>query len=525
MSISDHIAGLNTVPTISDADKGYWLLVVAATGLAISAVIAVYWSTAVSAVTVWANSDTYQFAFLVFPVSIYIVWMRRQHLAGLRAQPMLPGLLLVVPFGLMWLVSNAAEAAVGQQLAVVGIIQTLLLTSLGWRVYQALLFPFLYLWLLVPSADFLVQPLQLVTTHLTVGALNLLGVSSHSEGILILAAGSPYRIVEQCAALDFLLGSLAFSLVYANLIYQNFTRRAVFVSVALAAAIIANLVRTTSIIFLTDVTEGRIDLASDHQLYGRMIFLLTVAVLMSLGLFFRENTDAIDAVSGSEDLYHLPVQGHPPVIAASAVVVLAASFAPAYAAYSADVEAHPTSLTFCTPRPQGPWRLAEGDGDWKAVFPSADLRFSRRYLGTDQRADLFVAYYWRQRSDAELVSWENHVADNDKWMWLSSVTREVEVEGRPIHVTESRLRAGKRRRLVWHWNWVDGRFTSSSLVAKLLQAKASLLTGDLRAAFIAVSVEETNSTDFARGVLRSLTANGLLLTPALERVGAGLGPC
>ena len=80
----------------------------------------------------------------------------------------------------------------------------------------------------------------------------------------------------------------------------------------------------------------------------------------------------------------------------------------------------------------------------------------------------------------------------------------------------------KRRRLVWHWNWVDGRFIAHNVAAKLLQTKTRLLTGEQRAAFIALSVEETTGTDAARDLLETLTANALSLTPCLE--GAGPAP-
>ncbi len=528
MSSTDPALRHGAGSALRNDDRAHWSFVLATTGLAVAAVIAVYWSSVAAAVTIWASSDTYRFAFLVAPVSLYLVWTRRQQLAGQRARPLWSGLLLLVPCSLLWLVSDAAELSVGRQLALVGTLQAVLLTTLGWRVYKALLFPFLYLWLLVPAADVLLPSLQFMTTHATVGGLNLLGIPSTSEGILIVADGATYRIVEQCASLDFLLGSLAFSLVYANLLYRRIGRRVGFVAAALAAAIAANLFRTTSIIFLTGVTEGRIDLASDHRLYGWVIFLVTLVALMALGFFFREDGADLDAAAGEPGPRPDSLEGRNALALAGAAAVMAASLAPAYAAYAAfaaPVEAAPAGLAICAPRAQAPWRAAAADGDWQAVFPTSDLHLSRRYVAAGQGVDLFIAYYWRQRPEAELIGWGNRVADRRVWYPLSSATRKVEVEGRRLAITETRLRAGKRRRLVWHWNWVDGRFTADRLVAKLLQVKTRLLTGERRAAFIALSVEETDGTAAARALLESLTAGTISLTPALERAGPESGPC
>ena len=511
--------------TLRNDDRAHWSFVLATTGFAVAAVIAIYWSSVVAAVTVWSNSDTYSFAFLVAPVSLYIIWNRRQQLAGYRAQPLWAGLLLLVPCGLLWLASEAADLSVGRQLALVGTLQGLLLTTLGWRIYKALLFPFLYLWLLVPAADVFLPSLQLMVTGATVAGLNLLGIPTTSEGILIVADGATYRIVEGCASLDFLLGSLAFSLVYANLLYRRFKRRAAFVAAALAAAVAANLFRTTSVIYLTDVSEGRINLAIDHQLYGWVMFLVTVVVLMAMGLRFREDGEDIDADGDAKR----PRADYPErryaFVATGAAAVLLASLAPAYAVYTATAEAVPANLAIGTPPTLAPWRAAAADSDWQAVFPASDLNLSRRYITAGQGVDLFIAYYWRQRPGAELVAWGNRVADGRTWHLFSSVTRQVEVEGRQLAVTETRLLAKQRRRLVWHWNWIDGRFTASRLTTKLLQTKTRLLTGEQRAAFIALSVEETDGTATARALLESLIAGALSLTPCLEGAGPAPASC
>ena len=124
-------------------ETDHWSFVLATMGFAVAAVIAIYWRSVVGIVTVWSNSDTYSFAFLVGPVSLYIIWNRRQQLAGYRAQPLWAGLFLLLPCGLLWLASEAADVSVGRQLALVGTLQVLLLTTLGWRIYKALLFPFL----------------------------------------------------------------------------------------------------------------------------------------------------------------------------------------------------------------------------------------------------------------------------------------------------------------------------------------------------------------------------------------------
>lgn len=507
-----------------DSHRRYWTLALAIAGTALLLVIALYGSTAQSAAKVWANSDTYGYGFFIAPVSLYLIWLRRRALAAYRAEPLPAALLLLLPMGALWLLSDAADVALGRQLALLGTIQVMLLALLGRRLFRALLFPLLYLWLMVPAADFLLPSLMQFTTTMTVALLNLLGVPSHAEGILIVAAGKTYRIVEECAALDFLLGSLAFSLVYANLIYRSLARRAAFVAVTLAAALLANLFRTTGIAFLTHATEGRVDLASDHQLFGWLTFFVTLAVLTVLGLIYAEaDADTPGAAALAAPARRgAAVQG--PMLATGALAVLLAGLAPAYATYGLDPDPPADQIALCTPEPRQDWKLAPAERAWQAIFPSADARLSQQYSRTRERAEaeVFLAYYWRQRPGAELVNWENRLTDNEVWKWLGGLPRTVEIEGHAVEVTEARLFAkGDRRRLVWHWYWVDGRFTSSPLLAKLLQAKVTLLGGERRSAFIAVTTEELEGTAAARDLLGTLAAKGLALSPALKTSGPG----
>src|SRR5438128_899047 len=72
-----------------------------------------------------------------------------------------PGaLLLLLPTGAVWLIAKLVGIVEGQQLMIVVSLQALLLAVLGRRIYQVLRFPFLYLFFLVPTGDFLVPYLQ-----------------------------------------------------------------------------------------------------------------------------------------------------------------------------------------------------------------------------------------------------------------------------------------------------------------------------------------------------------------------------
>ena len=191
--------------------------------------LAIYWDLAVGAARVWYNSPTYNHGFLIAPICAYLVYERRAVFAALSPQPFLPILVLMPLAGAVWLIAHVAGILEAQQFVFMGMFQLLLLSVLGWRVYWALLFPCLYLFFLVPSGDYLVPTLQDFTGAFAVKGIELFGIPVHADGTIIEIPNGTFRVDEACAGLRFLIASIAFGFLFANLTYRGFARQAGFV--------------------------------------------------------------------------------------------------------------------------------------------------------------------------------------------------------------------------------------------------------------------------------------------------------
>ena len=500
-----------------------WLVMIAAVPFGLAAVVAMYWGATVAAVSVWTNSSTYRASYLVIPIALYFIWLRRGDVAPLAPRPYAPGLVLTIFFGLIGVVSDAADVLLGQQLAVVGTMQALLLTALGWRIFKALLFPLVFLWLLVPAGDFMIPTLMRLVTILTVSGVRMAGLPAEAEGNLIKVLTERYSVVEECAALDFLIGALMIALVFGALMYRGFAKRMVLVLTALIIAIVANVFRTTTVILITHFSAREIDLASDHQTYGWVVFLVATVVLMWGGARYRDRADsARNPPPGPEP--GAASAGTARVLVAVAAVIIVAGAAPTYAALSMSADEISSEVTLCLPASSGPWRRTEAS-DWRPVIPGAGGRFQRSYAREGKIVDLYIAYFVRQRQGAELVGWNNRVADGKTWIWLSEGGEHIRVDGDSVRAAATRMGIRKRRRLVWHWYWVDGEFTGSRVLAKLLQARAKLLGGDRRAALVAVSAEEHGNRQNARAAMRAFLDAAPSLGALLARTAPETGSC
>ena len=62
-------------------------------------ILAVYWRTTYSMVSIWERSETFAHGFVVIPIFLYLLWRQRETLAAIEPRPFLPALLGIVATG------------------------------------------------------------------------------------------------------------------------------------------------------------------------------------------------------------------------------------------------------------------------------------------------------------------------------------------------------------------------------------------------------------------------------------------
>ncbi|MEE8244526.1 MAG: archaeosortase/exosortase family protein, partial [Pseudomonadales bacterium] len=115
----------------------------AALGVSFGVVLLALWQTTAGLVALWADSDAYGHGFFIAPIAVWLIWRRREKLAVLAPQPTPVGLLVMFAACAAWSIGQVAGIVLLSQLAFVAILQSVVLTIVGWRVVASLLFPLL----------------------------------------------------------------------------------------------------------------------------------------------------------------------------------------------------------------------------------------------------------------------------------------------------------------------------------------------------------------------------------------------
>jgi len=447
-------------------------------------------------VTIWWTSAAYQALMFVPLLSLYFVWLRRETLAATPIAPSYGALPLLVAAVALWAVSNAAFVAFGEFVALVGMIHALVLAILGVRIYRALLFPLWLLWLMVPIGDNLFPPLVSLTVQLSKLGLWATGAQVAVDGSVLVTGVGRYGVIQECSSLPFIIGNLIVSLVFAQLMFDRMRKRSLYVVLGVVMALFGNVLRIVSVIRLTELSDGAIDLVSDHRVYGWFMFLLVILAQMWIGARFA------DPVSGPEQ-HDSPQSDKPAFSPASIFVPLLALLVlafPRILAVRLDAVADAEqALSRCAPPPAS---LPDSGGGWRPVYDHADTRQQWRVQIDGYQVDVFVGGFRTQASGREVVGWPGRSHDDVNFGLLElAAPTGWSSQLWPAPQGERLRTPTLDRRRVWTWYWADGVVTGRPWGAKLLLARGALFGRGTSGAVVMLSTQENHDPAAAEAAL------------------------
>jgi exosortase A len=482
--------------------------------MAVAAALGAFHDTATAIVSTWYHSSSFNHAFLIIPICLYLAWRRRAEAALVDLTPSIWGIAAVVIASLAWLVGRVTGTLVVQEIAFVGLLQAMILALCGWPFCRVMAFPLLYLFLAVPMGEALVPPLQAQTARMAVAMLQIAGVPVFADGNVISIPTGTFQVAEECSGIRYLIASLALGILFAGLAYRSWWRRAAFLLLSIVVPVLANGLRAFAIVFLAYLA-GELALGIDHIIYGWVFFTAVSFVTLGLGIAMQERRGQ----TVPEPWRPLKIPRAPSPVRLLAYGVLA--IAPAFAAHGygerIDRFALEGPIRLRAPTAAEPWHEAEQAQDPLApLFAAPDAALDTAYEANGARVYLHIGYYVRERRGAEVASSDQKLMPAKQWPVIASGERSALLQDKPITVQFIHATSGAQTRSIWYWYWVDGRFTGNPYFAKLLQAKAKLIGGTQAAAIIEAAVDSDRGAEDAETALVDFLARLRDLAPSLR---------
>jgi len=178
-------------------------------------------STTQSMINAWIVDGTYNHAFLVFPVCIWLIYQRKDLLLSLKPKPdllaiaFLPGAIIILFLALI------VDVQIAQQVAMITIIITTIWAMFGREITLTLIFPLLFLYFAAPLGSSLIPVLMEFTAHFVVFMVKLTGIPVYSDGLYFSLPTGSWSVIEACSGIRYLIASFSLGIIYAYITYTS----------------------------------------------------------------------------------------------------------------------------------------------------------------------------------------------------------------------------------------------------------------------------------------------------------------
>jgi exosortase len=234
----------------------------------------------------WWRDPNFSHGFFVPLFSAFVVWQERVRLSRLTPKPSWTGVGIVV-FGMCTLMMGqmGAELFLARTSLLI-VLAGLIVLFYGWIFFRALLFPWAFLFLMVPMPAIIFNqitfPLQLLASRVSAAILPLFGVPILREGNVINLPSMALEVAEACSGIRSLMSLITLSIIYGYLLEKRVRVRYLLAIASVPIAVAANSVRIIGTGLLVQYWDPEKAEGYFHASWGWLIFVISLILLYGL---------------------------------------------------------------------------------------------------------------------------------------------------------------------------------------------------------------------------------------------------
>lgn len=232
----------------------------------------------------WWVDPNFSHGFIVPLFSAWVVWNHRERLSAVSLRPSWSGLLIMVAAMAMLVVGELGAEIFLARTSFVLALAGMTVYFLGWRFFRALLFPWFFLFLMIPIPAIIFNqitlPLQLLASRLASSILPLLGVPVLREGNVMVLPAMSLEVAEACSGIRSLMSLGALAIIYGYVLEQRNLLRVLLLMAAVPIAVAANALRVVLTGLCVQYWNPDKALGFFHEFSGWLIFVLSLGLLV-----------------------------------------------------------------------------------------------------------------------------------------------------------------------------------------------------------------------------------------------------
>jgi len=234
----------------------------------------------------WWNDPNFSHGFFVPLFSAFVIWQERSRLKGLSPRPSWWGLLFLASGLCVLIVGQLGAELFLSRLSLLIVLAGLIVLFLGWSFFRTLLFPWAFLFLMIPIPAIVFNkitfPLQLLASRVASTTLPWMGVPVLREGNVIILPAMALEVAEACSGIRSLMSLATLAVIYGYLMERKTSVRVLLALASVPIAVAANSLRIVGTGLLVQYWDPEKAEGFFHEFSGWLIFVVSLVMLYLL---------------------------------------------------------------------------------------------------------------------------------------------------------------------------------------------------------------------------------------------------
>lgn len=234
----------------------------------------------------WAEFPNLSHGFAIPFIAAYLVWSRRDQLRAAPIEPSAWGLAALLPGLAALVVGVLGDESFLARMALPMILLGLTLFLSGWQVLAQVWVAIAYLALMVPlpwgTLKQITYRSRLLDADISAWVLSHLGVPIYHDGVMLHLPNVTLEVADACSSIPAIAALLSLGVAYSFVTRRPRPVQIALVLATLPLAIVANIIRITSVAWLAYYVGPWTLQTSYHLFNGTVNFMFTFLLLLGL---------------------------------------------------------------------------------------------------------------------------------------------------------------------------------------------------------------------------------------------------
>jgi len=233
----------------------------------------------------WKTDEDYSHGFLIIPISLYLIWKKREELLSRPGHPSNWGFAILMLWAVMYFLGYVGEISTFVSYSMIVFLFGAVITLLGFGIAKAVAFPILFLIFMIPIPAEIyttfTNPMKLMATTSSVWFLHLFNVPVLQEGNLMHLPNYSMKVVMACSGMRSLISVTALALLMGYLLLTSNARRLALFLLSIPVALLGNMLRITVTGMLAYFVSSEMAEGYSHTMAGLVTFVLSFILLFA----------------------------------------------------------------------------------------------------------------------------------------------------------------------------------------------------------------------------------------------------